>query len=113
MPAASGRTNRPTHNTRRLFFVCLCGFFGDILGIMVSLLSLVFIFGVIIFFIASATVVFHFVHYRIGKRQHQIILFVFVAGALALFGAEFLVYSGIQWDAVNTIFTEHIFPRGL
>lgn len=80
---------------------------------MASFISLIFIAGVMIFFIASLAVVFHFTHYRIGRRQHQAIIFVFVAGALVLMAAEFLVYSGIQWDTVNEIMNERIFQRSL
>lgn len=80
---------------------------------MASLISLIFLSGIVIFFISAAVVVFHFVHYRIGKRQHQVILFVFVAGALALMIAEFLIFSGIQWGVVNDIFNERIFPHSI
>ncbi|OGD24118.1 hypothetical protein A2Z10_01270 [Candidatus Azambacteria bacterium RBG_16_47_10] len=80
---------------------------------MATFISLIFIVGIAIFFIGAAVVVFHFTHYRIGKQQHQIIIFVFVAGALALMFAEFLVFSGIQWEAVNEVFITHIIPQGL
>lgn len=80
---------------------------------MAAFISLIFIAGMLIFFIASAAVVFHFAHYRIGKYQHQMILSVFVVGALALMIAEFLVYSGIQWDVVNEIINERILKQSL
>lgn len=80
---------------------------------MTAFISFIFIAGLVIFFISAAVVVFHFAHYRIGKRQHQVIIFVFVAGALALMGGELLLFSSIQWEAVNEIITNHFMPSGL
>ncbi|MBI5913300.1 hypothetical protein HY839_02565 [Candidatus Azambacteria bacterium] len=80
---------------------------------MAQVIFFIFAGALALFLISSVVVLFHFLHYRLQKDKHRMMILAFCVGSLALFFLELSMLSGADWDAIGEIVNERLFENSL
>ena len=98
---------------RRLFFAGKKTSSDDILKTMAQVIFFVFVAALALFAIISIIVLFHFLHYRLHKDKHRMMILAFFIGSFAFFLLELSMLANADWDAISEIMRSYLFERPL
>lgn len=78
---------------------------------MAQVIFFVFAGAMALFAISSVIVLFHFLHYRLQKDKHRMMILAFCIGSLALFFLELSALVSADWNAIGEIINEYLFSN--